>query len=89
MGTGPVFMPLLSVREEHIRRIGASLSDLVGCAAYGHSRGAFINGACPLSPFSRFRLSPFSPILINGACPHFQHKGGRKWSQIVEGRTAM
>ena len=52
MGTGPVFMSSLSVREEHVRRIGASLSDLVGCAAYGHSRGAFINGACP-------RLSPF------------------------------
>ena len=63
MGTGPVFMPLLSVREEHVRRIGASLSDLVGCAAYGHSRGAFINGACPricriciLSPYIRYAL---------------------------------
>ena len=52
--TGPVFMPLLSVRKEHVRRIAALLSDLVGCAAYRHSRRPFINGACPrLAPFSQ------------------------------------
>ena len=71
-------------RKEHVRRIGASLSDLVGWAAHGHLRGAFKNG---LSPFvlSPFVLWPTSRIRRGCKSSHATGLLADSWPVVSQG----